>query len=384
MKHFNRKPLVAFFLGCAGGYAGGAERINIMIANEFAKRGIEVDLVLMEVKGPYLDSVSPDVNLVDLQAFLGSPEDNPLVKMKRFLAISPLRRYINQRKPYAIVSALDCQNIIAIISRYLARTDCRIIIGQRNTMSQTSNWFIKRIAHLLFPYADRVVAVSRGVADDLIKIIPKIQGKTTVIYNGCDIEKIHLLAQEEPEHPWFKERKHRVILAAGEFRPWKNFPLLIRAFAKVRKKRRVKLVILGDGRERKNLEALVSSLGLNDDVSLPGSTKNPFSYMSRAAVFVLSSMIEGLPNVLIEALACGCPVVSTDCPSGPREILEDGKWGELVPVGDVDALASAIERTLDNPLPKDVLKERASYFSIDRAVDSYLRVVFESERSADA
>jgi glycosyltransferase involved in cell wall biosynthesis len=296
--------------------------------------------------------------------------------MKRFLAILPLSRYLAQKRPDAIVSALDCQNIIAIIAKYVAGIDCRVIIGQRDTMSEISNWFIKSLARLVFPYAEQVVAVSKGVAEDLIRIIPRVRGKTVVIYNPVDIKKIERLANEEPEHKWFKEGGHQIILGAGEFRPCKDFPLLIRAFKEVRKKRQVKLIILGDGKERRKLESLISELDLNEDISLPGSTKNPFAYMSRASVFVLSSWGgEGFGNVILESLACGCPVVSTDCKSGPSEILAGGKWGELVKVGDVDGMARAIERTLDNPMPKDVLKKRASDFSIENAVNSYLRIV---------
>jgi glycosyltransferase involved in cell wall biosynthesis len=165
-----------------------------------------------------------------------------------------------------------------------------------------------------------------------------------------------------------------VILAVGRLTLQKDFPTLIRAFARLRARRSARLVILGEGELRDELEALVAELGLTADVALPGFVDNPFSWMRGSALFVLSSAWEGFGNVLVEAMACGTPVVSTDCPSGPAEILENGKWGRLAAVGDAEALARAIAEALDDPNPPDV-RARAAFFSVERSVDAYLAIL---------
>jgi len=375
------KARVAFFLAYPGG--GGVERVLITIANEFARRGKDVDLVLRSAEGPSADLISSDVNVVDLKAFTRVSR-NILVRLRLHMtnlrALFSLCGYIRSRRPRAIISPFFRENLLAILAKKLTGSDCRLVIRQAGTLG----WLLSNacgsahrirlrwLTRCLYPRADAVIAVSQGVAEDLVRVVPVIGAKLRVIYNPVDLDRIQRLSLEEPGHPWFNGGSHQVVLGAGRLEIEKDFPTLVRAFARVRQTRPSKLVILGEGRERQKLEELVSALGLEKEVSLPGFAKNPFAYMSRAAVFVLSSTTEGFPNVLSEALASGCPVVSTDCPSGPREILEDGKWGELVPVGDVDALAAATGRTLQNPPAPNLLKQRAAFFSVDRAVGQYL------------
>ncbi len=225
-----------------------------------------------------------------------------------------------------------------------------------------------------YPKADMIVAVSQGVAEDLIKSFNIPKEKIQVIYNPITPE-IFQKAKELLGHPWFGPNQPPVILAIGRFTKQKDFPTLLKAFALVRQQRKVRLLILGDGEERPLLEQLTRNLKIQNDVMMPGFTDNPYAFMKRAALFVLSSVYEGLPNVLIEAIALGCPVVSTDCPSGPREILDGGRYGRLVPVGDYEALANAILQTLDNRPDPKVLQQRAAQFSLENAVKEYLKVL---------
>jgi glycosyltransferase involved in cell wall biosynthesis len=382
-----RKGPVAFFLDCPGGPGGGgAERATITIANEFAKRGVDVDLVLRRAEGPYADLISSGVNVVRLGAGLDTTSSRLRIYRTNLGSLVSLRGYIKKRKPSAIVSPFLRDNLHVLLAIKLTRATCRAVITQPGTLSwellhncnraQRARW--RRVIRWLYPCADSVIAVSRGVAEDLVRIVPGISAKLRVINPPVDVDRIQQLSYNEPDHPWFKNGNHQVILGVGRLFRVKDFPTLVRALARVRQAKSVKLVILGEGEERQRLEALISELGLTEDVSLPGFAKNPFAHMRRSSVFVLSSVTEGCPNVLLEALACGCPVVSTDCPSGPREILQDGKWGELVPVGDVGALAAAIERVLDSPPSPERLKARAAYFSLDRVVDQFYEAVFHS------
>lgn len=358
---------VALFLPSLHG--GGAERVMLTLAKGFAERGLSVDLVLARAEGPYLAEVPSSVHLVDLKA--------PRV----LLALPSLVSYLRRERPRALISALDHANVLALWARALARVPVRVVVSVHNTLSLATSHaqnlrarWIPLCIRLFYPWADAVVAVSQGVAEDLIRLTGLPREKIEIIYNPVVTPELLAKAQEPLDHPWFAPGEPPVILGVGRLTEQKDFPTLIRAFALVRAQRPVRLMILGEGKDRPKLEALVRELGLQDDVALPGFVPNPFAYMVRAAVFVLSSRWEGLPTVLIEALACGTPVVSTDCPSGPREILEDGKWGRLVPVGDVDALADAIRMTLDAPDCLDA-KARVGEFDAEKVVDDYLKVL---------
>ena len=217
--------------------------------------------------------------------------------------------------------------------------------------------------------------MSEGVASDLRIQVPRAASKVTTIYNPIVSPELTEQAAAPVEHPWFSDGGDPVILAAGRLVNEKDFPTLLRAFAEVARSRAARLVILGQGVERESLLALADRLGVSDRFDLPGFDVNPFRYMSRASVFVLSSRYEGFPNVLAQAMACGAPVVSTDCRSGPSEMLEGGRWGRLVPVGDWRAMARAIEETLDDPMPAEELKARASVYSVEASVERYLEVI---------
>jgi glycosyltransferase involved in cell wall biosynthesis len=235
------------------------------------------------------------------------------------------------------------------------------------------------LARWLYPWADLIVAVSHGVAKDLAAL--GVRRPATVIYNGLDLAEVARLAAADPMHPWLDPGAPPVILAAGRLAPQKDYPTLLRAFHLVRAQRPCRLVILGDGPlwpELRQMARELPSIGTYRpalDIAFAGHAHNPFAYMARASCFVLSSAWEGFGLVLAEALSCGCPVVSTDCRSGPREILDGGRYGRLAPVGDVEALAEAIEATLDAPPDRGVLKRRAAEFSAEAMVERYLQAI---------
>lgn len=336
-----RTEKLALFLPSLGG--GGAERVMVTLAKALAERGFSVDLVLAKAEGPYLGDVPEEVRVVDLGA-------------RRVLYSLPgLVRYLRRERPAAMLSALNHANIVAIWARSLSRVATRLVVAEHNTLSlstENAPSLRARVMPLLikrfYPLAETVVAVSRGVAEDLVALTGLPPDKVKVIYNPVVTPELFAKAEEPLDHPWFQPGEPPVILGVGRLTKQKDFPTLIRAFALVRKERPARLMILGEGEDRPQLEALVWELGLEEDVALPGFVDNPYKYMKRAAVFVLSSAWEGLPTVLIEALALGTPVVSTNCLSGPAEILEGGRWGSLVPAGDESRLAGAVLETLSH------------------------------------
>jgi glycosyltransferase involved in cell wall biosynthesis len=234
-------------------------------------------------------------------------------------------------------------------------------------------WSARHIYH----WADAIVSVSQGVAEDLCQAARLPRQCCITIYNPSVPDDLEKRIAEPAHHPWFVRGSPPVILAIGRLHEQKDFPTLLRAFAQLRRERIARLVIFGTGapRMRDDLLALARELGVDNDVDLPGFTENVFPYLVRAAVFALSSAWEGWPNVLVEALACGCPVVSTDCPSGPRDLLDKGRYGVLVPVRDSAAMAAAFQRILDEPPEPDRLRERASQFTVASATKHYLDVL---------
>ena len=366
------RPIALFVPSLHG---GGAERVMLDIASELASRGVTVHLVLVKAEGHYLDLVPEGVRLIDLNSHRAAA------------SLFKLVRYIRRERPVALLSTLTQASVIALVAKLTLLGRVRIVTRIANTFSEelASGSFKHKLAlqllKRLFPVADGIVAVSHGVADDLQALIPNMSHKVTTIYNPVVRPQIVEQSQTPPEHVWFAPGAAPVILSAGRLTTVKDHVTLLKAFALVFLKRRVRLVILGDGPERETLLELAERLELSEHVDLPGFKVNPFTYMSKAGVFVLSSRYEGFPNVLVQAMACGAPVVSTDCRSGPREILEDGKWGHLVPVGDWRAMAEAILETLDNPIPSYQLISRGSTYSADASIDRYLEVLTGSHRS---
>ena len=350
---------------------GGAERVMCKLAGGIAARGHAVDLVLARAEGPYLAEVPESVRLVDLEA-------------SRVLASLPaLVRYLRRERPEALLSVLHA-NIVALWARRLAGVPTPVVVSERNTLSYESQYasdlrmqLMPRLTRRFYPWADGIVAVSQGVADDLARVTGLPRERIQVIYNPIVTPELRAKAQAPLEHPWFAPDERPVIVAAGRLTAQKDFSTLIQAFARVRQTRPARLLILGEGQERPTLESLVRQLGLEQDVSLPGFVTNPYPYMAQASLFVLSSRWEGLPGVLIEALCCGTPVISTDCPSGPREILADGRYGQVVPVEDAAALARAIETSLEGEMPRPP-RESWHPVEIETGVNQYISILCKS------
>jgi glycosyltransferase involved in cell wall biosynthesis len=348
---------------------GGVERVIINLARGFVEQGLSVDLVLVREEGDFLSLVPPEVRVVNLEG-------------KRLISSLPaLVRYLKENKPVAMLSAMQDINLVALWSRRLAGVSTRVVVSVHNTVSresQNSTQLKRRIAPYLarkfYPWADAIVTVSQGSADDLVNLGLSSK-RIQVIYNPVVTPELFEKAKEPIDHPWFEPGSPPVILGVGRLEKQKDFPTLIRAFAQVHKQRPVRLMILGEGKDRRDLEALVKEVGLEDDVALPGFVANPFAYMASSAVFVLSSLYEGLPTVLIEAIAVGTRVVSTDCPSGPTEILENGRYGKLVAVGDIKGMAEAIVSTLEEPPDSESLQRKAAEFSLEKAVAKYRQVL---------
>jgi glycosyltransferase involved in cell wall biosynthesis len=328
-------------------------------------RNIPTDLVVVSRKGRFFAELDARVNVVELP------------QRRTICSVIGLKRYIETARPVALVSALSHTNVAAIIANQLARKRTRVVVVEHNQLSK--NRALKaglvalsyRLVPWLYPKADVIAAVSSDVRDDIAAETGISRDRMIILHNPVVTSKLSTLAEERPSHPWLREPGPPVIVGVGRFALQKNFPLLVRAFAKVRASRPARLIILGEGELRSELEELVRSLGISADVDLPGFDQNPFRAMRRAAVYVLSSDWEGLPTALIEALACGTPVVTTDC-AGTSEILLGGQIGRIVPRGDVDALATAISATLDGPGPSDERIARANEFGLEKAVDRYL------------
>ncbi len=282
--------------------------------------------------------------------------------------------YVSREKPDCVLTSLDKCNIATLWAASLLPNFPPVIPTFHNLISHFRSRNEARYLRLL-KHSAHVVTVSDGIRDDVLASTGISPDKVSTIYNPVVTPELNALKREAPEHPWLANGGPPVILASGRLVDQKDYPTLLRAFHELAKNRELRLIILGEGERRKEVEACVRSLGLTDRVSLPGWTANPFAFMSRAALFVLASQHEGLPGVLIQALACGCPVVSTDCPSGPSEILEGGRFGPLVPTSDHAALADAMVRVLDNPPDKAPLIQRAEDFSADRAVDAYEQLI---------
>jgi glycosyltransferase involved in cell wall biosynthesis len=385
---------------------GGAERVMLTLAEHFAAAGHDVDLVVNRNYGPYTRHVPEGLRVVELcrsqkwrgrlLALLAAPGDFLYLARPVLFARKPLMTlrylpglvaYLKREKPAALVSALFYTNLLAIWGRGLSGTSLRLIVSEHNTLSSQIKaglenfgplWRWSHLSALLgrcYLKADAIVAVSDGVADDLASTAGTPRSLIQTIYNPVFTPALAEKMQTPVEHSWFAECQPPLLLAAGRLTYQKDFETLIRAFAQLRARRPARLMILGEGPQRETLTALAQSLGIESDIQLPGWVDNPYAYMAQASLFVLSSRHEGLPTVLIEALACGCPVVSTDCPHGPAEILAGGRYGELVPVGDVARLADAMARALDHPLPAETLRARGAEFSVERSVAQYLALL---------
>lgn len=350
----------------------------VTLANEFARRGFLVDLVLAAAAGPYLSAVAPAVTIHDLGA------------SRVAASLFPLIRYLRRYRPRALMSFMGHANVIAILAGKLSATGIRVVVSEHSFISgehRVAKGFGTRAAfllvRLLYGIADAVCSVSEGASRDLERFASLKHGSVQTIYNPFDLQRIAEQAAEPVSHPWFTSKEIPLILGVGRLNEAKSFDVLLEAFYSLRIRRPARLVILGEGELRADLERLATRLNIGPaDFQMPGFASNPYALMARCSVFVLSSRREALPGVLIEAMACGAAIVSTDCESGPNEILADGKFGQLVPVGDAQALAEAINAALDAaPSERPNVKARSADFNKETAVNSYLEVLGLQRRS---
>ena len=331
-------PFVAFYTHAL--YNGGIERALFNLAASFVSRNVRVDFVVDKTAWtPFTDQLPEGVRLVDLGA--------------THIGQRPIRlaRYLRRERPRAILSANHFSNEVAVFAAWWAGIGTRVMVTEHTTQSvelrslptlHPRRLLLPAIAKAAYRRADAVVAVSKGVAQDVESLFGLPSGRVRTIYNAVITPDVVRRSHEPLLHPWFAPGQPPVVLGIGRLELQKDFASLIRAFGEVRAAMDARLVLLGEGSRRAELAALTGQLGLESDVKLDGFVTNPYPYLRQAKVFVLSSAWEGLGNVLIEALACGTPVVSTDCPSGPAEILDGGRFGTLVPVGDAQRLATAI------------------------------------------
>ena len=395
---------IAFVVQHLGDY--GTEQVTHQLVNGLSHRGHEVDVILFQT---IIHRHLPE----GIRVFLTrdapdrlTSERSAQVLVRAVVLRSPARSLWWARmasalhwNPYALPSG-DLLRKACAVASYLEmeKPDCMLpqyspmwatFLGRHMTgkhlpiipvvhsdVRHRGHRFRLRARYLLSEAA-HLVGVSQGVSESLTTAVEVPREKVTTIYNPVITPDLRAKAAEQPDHSWLRDDGTPVILAVGRLGKPKDYPTLIRAFARLTTHRACRLVILGEGPLRKEIEGLVENFKLSDRVSLPGWVQNPFAFMAHASLLVLSSTFEGLPSVLVEALACGCPCVSTDCPSGPAEILLNGDIGPLVPVGDDAALAEAMERVLDRPPDRHVLQRRAADFSADRAVAAYENLLSE-------
>jgi glycosyltransferase involved in cell wall biosynthesis len=317
---------------------GGAEKHLVRVANHLDRQTFEVTVAVARGGGSYEDELEPDV---PLHAFEG--------RMRN--ALSPFIRLVRTHRPDVVFSVLHHANCVALTAAALMPSAPPVVVGVQNTSSielqqdvNTVKRVLRKAIPLLYPRAEAIVALSTGVRDDLLRWLPRLRDRTEVIYNAGYDERVLAMVGKSEDHPPATEGQ--VIIACGRMVPQKGYPDLLRAFARVRARRPVTLWIIGEGPLRPELEALTRQLGIESSVWFAGFRSNPYALMRRADVFVLASLWEGFGNVIVEAMAVGTPVVATDCPHGPAEIIRGESEGVLVPPGDPAALAVALERVL--------------------------------------
>lgn len=361
-------PRVAILISFSGD--GGVEKMVCNLAAGFLSRGVNVDFVLIKAKGEHVNMIPPGVRVIKLGASssLGS--------------LPWLLKYLKQNRPEAMLAAKDRAGRVAVLARKLSGVPTRIVLRLGMHLSESlkgKNRLQKALryypARWFYPMADAVVCVSRGVVEDLVQITGMPTSRFKVIPNPVITPDLHRLASEPLNEDWFADSNIPCILAVGRLTRQKDFLTLLQAFAGIYQEKDCRLLILGEGPERPGLEAEIERLGLREAVGMPGFAANPYSYMARADLFVLSSVFEGSPNVLKEALALGTPVVATDCKSGPRDILQEGKYGPLVPIRSPELLAGAMKQVLENPPDRSVLPQAVSGYTIEASSSAYLEVL---------
>jgi len=364
-RHSPKQARLACLFATSG--HSGVDRIMKNLIPSIASRGIGVDLLHVRKHGPYLDNVPDNVRVIDLGVSNTVP------------AFFPVMRYLRKNKPDVLLSDKDKVNRLAYLATKFTGVDTRLVFRMGTTVSNDlatcgkfKQWTHYRSMHHLYPKVSTVIVPSLGVANDMAEFAKISVDDITVVHNPIVTPSFLEKMKDSTDHPWFGQTDIPVILGVGELTRRKGFDVLLKAFAQTLAQRPCRLVILGKGKALSELTSLSESLGITDFVDFLGFQDNPSKYMKAAELFVSASTHEGFGNVIVEAMAAGTPVVATDCPSGPREILKDGRLGRLVPVNDVDAMAQAITHMLIDPTPQDVLADAMHEYHIDTITDQYL------------
>ena len=359
------RPRIGVFVSFSG--TGGVERMVLNLGEGLVALGCRVELLQIKAHSQHLEQIPSMVHIRKLNA------EHTLT------SLPALVRYLKTERPDALLAAKDRANQVAVLARKISGVPTRVVVRMGTTVSAAlagkNRWrklFWYLPMRLIYRNADAVVAVSQGVARDMARITGLPTSAIRIIPNPVITPRIFRLAREPVPHPWLVNGGEPVIVGIGRLMRQKDFPTLIRAFAAVRRKLPCRLIILGEGKDRGSLEHLTKQLSLSRQIDMPGFVENPYAYLKRAALFVLSSAWEGSPNALTEALALGVPVVATDCPSGPSEILKEGAIGRLVPVGDPDALAAAMLATLSAPPDETLLKSAVREYTAEVSSQRYL------------
>lgn len=366
------RPLLSFFIPDLT--VGGAEQVTVTIVNGLAARGYTVELLLSRFEGELESELSDQVEVVEL-----SPARTSVFGVAAHLPA--LAAYLRRRKPAALFPQLEHPSVVVLTLNRFLDVDSEVIPTHHSAFGKSVDQTAKdrivgELVPRLYPASDRIVAVSGGVADSIVDQTPVERTGVSVLHNPVDVELVRERASERVDHEWIEDDDTDVVLFVGRHADQKNLETWLRAFERIHDRDpAVRGVVAGTGPASDDLQELAETLGLSDVVSFPGYVDNPYRFMAQADAFLLSSRYEGLPTVLIEALAVGCPVVSTDCPSGPREILADGAYGRLVPVGDVQGLADAVTGTLVTPPDPATLRARADDFAPDTVFDEYERFI---------
>lgn len=358
-------PEIALFLPSLGWR--GANRVMQMLAGGFASRGFRTQLL-----------VAANRQGEDRQE-LDGPELVRFGCRGALSALPQLVRHLRRHRPGILLSAMDYANVLCIVANAISRSPTRVFVSCHTSLPSAiahSPWARDRLlplaVRLSYARAAGVIAVSMGVADTVAAVAGLARDRIDVIYNPVLLPDLRKVRAEAPAHPWLSDGGAPVVVAAGSLSVQKGFDILLDAFARLRQSRSARLLILGEGEERASLEQQIERLSLSDYACLLGYVHDPYAYFARASLFVLPSRWEGFGLVVAEALACGAPVVASDCQSGPAEILENGRYGRLVPVNDREALARAMLEALAGEHDRCPLIERGGQFSLEKALDRYL------------
>jgi glycosyltransferase involved in cell wall biosynthesis len=353
---------------------GGVARDIVNLANGFVRAGMEVSVLVNRPNELFTEQLYPQVRL----AVLPSRSDRGLAR--------ELLAFIRTHWPEVVLTTEERDDGIAVAVREELRdARVRFFLRMVTTLSvrlanqyrfRLNRALYRRRLRQIYSHCDGVICNSEGVADDLVAFLDLPRDGISVLPNPTITPELLAAAREPIGHPWFAPGEPPVILGAGRLGRAKDFGTLLKAFALLQRNRPCRLMILGQGRQKERLDAQARELGVEADFELPGFISNPYAYMARAGLFVLSSLWEGCPNVLIEAMAVGTPVVATDCRSGPREILQGGRFGPLVPMRDAEAMAEAMAATLERPLPPAVLRDAVRGYTVENSIRMHLETFF--------